>query len=124
MAEIFVIRKDVWEEYLRKFGFYLGKFIYIMDAYDDLEKDIKKGSYNPLKTLYESYEEDKEGYEREVYDILLMMMAEASGAFEKLPCIKESELLRNIIYSGVWSKYNKLKKERQEIKENHDQQSL
>ena len=42
MAEIFVIRKDVWEEYLRKFGFYLGKFIYIMDAYDDLEKD-KKG---------------------------------------------------------------------------------
>ena len=123
MAEIFVIREDVWEEYLRKFGFYLGKFIYIMDAYDDLEKDMKKGSYNPLKTLYESYEEDKEGYEREVYDIL-MMMAEASGAFEKLPCIKESELLRNIIYSGVWSKYNKLKKERQEIKENHDQQSL
>lgn len=49
-----------------------------------------------------------------------MMMAEASGAFEMLPCVKEAELLRNIIYSGVWSKYNKLKKERQEIKENHD----
>lgn len=120
MAEIFVIREDVWEDYLRKFGFYLGKFIYIMDAYDDLEKDMEKGSYNPLKYLYESYGEDKEGYEQEVYDILLMMMAEASGAFEMLPCVKEAELLRNIIYSGVWSKYNKLKKERQEIKENHD----
>lgn len=46
MAEIFVIREDVWEDYLRKFGFYLGKFIYIMDAYDDLEKDMEKGSYN------------------------------------------------------------------------------
>ena len=39
-------------------GFYLGKFIYILDAYDDLEKDRAQGSYNPLLKMA-----DEEGYE-------------------------------------------------------------
>ena len=42
MEELFVLKQDRWEPYLRKFGFFLGKFIYIMDAYDDLEKDLKE----------------------------------------------------------------------------------
>ena len=32
-------------------GFYLGKFIYLMDAYEDLPEDRKKNRYNPLKEL-------------------------------------------------------------------------
>lgn len=42
MAEIFAYREDVWEPTLRRMGFYLGKFIYLMDAYDDVEDDVKK----------------------------------------------------------------------------------
>lgn len=120
MEELFVWREDVWEEHVRKFGFYLGKFIYIMDAYEDLEQDMEKGNYNPLAHIYKSLEGDREEYEQEIYNILVMMIGEASGAFEKLPCIQEAEILKNIIYSGVWAKYNKIKKERQEKKENHD----
>ena len=48
-----------------------------------------------------------------------MMMGDATGAFEKLPCLQDAELLRNILYSGVWAKYNKIQKERQESQENH-----
>lgn len=118
MAELFVYRQDIWEEDLRKFGFYLGKFIYILDAYDDLEEDLKTGSYNPLKTLKKQCE-DLETYEQRVKEILLMMMAEATAVFEKLPCLLDAEILRNILYSGVWSKYNKIQKERQEKRENH-----
>ena len=51
MEELFVYRKDVWEKTLRKIGFFLGKFIYLMDAYDDLEEDKKKHCYNPLIPL-------------------------------------------------------------------------
>ena len=117
LEELFIMEEDVWEEYLRRFGFYLGKFIYILDAYDDLEKDLEKGNYNPLKPMYESFGENQDAYEKEIYQILVMMMAEVGNAYEKLPCLQESEILRNIIYSGVWSKYNKIKKERQEKKE-------
>ena len=42
MAEIFAYREDVWEPTLHRMGFYLGKFIYLMDAYDDVEDDVKK----------------------------------------------------------------------------------
>lgn len=118
MAELFVYRQDVWEEELRKFGFYLGKFIYIMDAYDDLPKDIKTQSYNPLKAVQEK-SKDGEQYEKTVQQVLLMMMAEATAAFEKLPCLMDADILRNILYSGVWAKFNKIQRERQENKENY-----
>ena len=49
MAEIFAWEPDAWELSLRKIGFFLGKFIYLMDAYEDVEKDIGNNSYNPLK---------------------------------------------------------------------------
>ena len=42
MEELFVYREDEWEETLRSMGFYLGKYIYLLDAYEDLEKDKKQ----------------------------------------------------------------------------------
>ena len=51
MAEIFAYRQDEWEHSLRKFGFFLGKFIYLCDAYEDIEQDIKKGTPNPSRSL-------------------------------------------------------------------------
>ena len=116
MAELFVYKEDMWEKELRNFGFYLGKFIYIMDAYDDLEDDLKTGSYNPLKAVKHNCK-NEEDYENTIYQILVMMMAEATGAFEKLPVLWDSESLRNILYSGVWAKYNKKQKEKQEKQE-------
>ena len=118
MEDLFVIREDYWEETLRKFGFYLGKFIYIMDAYDDLPKDRETGAYNSLSVTRKKCRSEEE-YEQEVRRMLIMMMGEATGAFEKLPCLQDAELLRNILYSGVWAKYNKIQKERQESQENH-----
>lgn len=103
MEELFVYRKDQWEGSLRRLGFYLGKFIYIMDAYDDLEKDMKSGSYNPLSAL--SREPD---YEEQCRQILRMMIAECAAEFEYLPCILDVDILRNILYDGVWKRYNKL----------------
>lgn len=116
MAEFFVYKEDMWEQELRNFGFYLGKFIYIMDAYDDLEEDLKTGSYNPLKAVKKNSKDDND-YENTVQQILVMMMAEATAAFEKLPLLWDSEILRNILYSGVWAKYNKKQKEKQEKQE-------
>ncbi|MDF2539718.1 MAG: hypothetical protein K0S76_2739 [Herbinix sp.] len=107
MAELFVYHKDMWENSLRKVGFYLGKFIYIMDAYDDLDRDIKKSSYNPLKSMYEN-----SSYEVDIKNMLTMMMAECTSEFEKLPCIMDIDILRNILYNGVWKKYITIQNEK------------
>ncbi|MGL4773665.1 MAG: DUF5685 family protein, partial [Clostridium sp.] len=36
---------------LYNFGYNLGKWIYLIDAYDDLENDMKKNKFNPISIL-------------------------------------------------------------------------
>lgn len=109
MEELFVYREDIWEKNLRRMGFFLGKFIYLMDAYEDLPEDIEKGRYNPLKQLYE-----QEDYEERMQQILCMMIAESTAEFERLPCLVDVDILRNILYDGVWSRYNKIQLKKSE----------
>lgn len=101
MAELFVCRQDEWESSLRRIGFFLGKFIYLMDAYEDVAEDIQSGNYNPFKEAYKSDPDFSENCRR----LLTMMMAECSREFEKLPILLHTDILRNILYSGVWSRY-------------------
>lgn len=115
LGTLFAVEDDVWKESLYKTGFYLGKFIYLMDALDDLEKDKKNGAYNPLIGL-----SSKKDFEAYIENTLVMMMAECSKNFELLPIIQYTDILRNILYSGVWSKYSliKNKKEQKGAKKN------
>ena len=45
-----------------------------------------------------------------------MLIAEAAESFEILPLEQDLDLLRNVIYSGVWQRYH-LKQERKQRKE-------
>lgn len=112
MEEIFAYKEDVWEGTLRKMGFYLGKFIYLLDAYDDVEKDVENGSYNPFSKIYIMKE-----FEEEARQILVLMLAESCKEFEKLPIIKYTDILRNILYSGVWCRFEAISKKRREERE-------
>ena len=112
MEEILAYRQDEWEKSLRRIGFYLGKFIYLLDAYDDVEEDVKNEDYNPFAQKY-----TMEGFEGEVRQILMMMMAETCREFEKLPIIKYGDILRNILYSGVWCRFEEVSRRRREERE-------
>ncbi len=109
MSEIVVYREDEWSQNLSRFGFFLGKFIYLMDAYEDVEEDIKKGTYNPLKKKYHNPD-----FEEECKTILTLMMSECCKEFEQLPILENVEILRNILYSGVWCRYELVHGKRQE----------
>lgn len=99
MAEIFVWREDAFCNILRSFGFYLGKFIYLMDAGMDVCEDKKKGCYNPFSEEYGC-----EGFDKRLHDILEGTLRMAVSEFEKLPCEQDLAILRNILYEGVWIK--------------------
>jgi hypothetical protein len=45
LGELFAWKEDEWYEELKTLGFYMGKFIYLMDAYEDAPKDKKEGTY-------------------------------------------------------------------------------
>lgn len=108
MGEILAVKQDEWEDALRMLGVYLGKYIYLLDAYEDIEEDIKNNRYNPLKKRYENPD-----FDEEVRTILTMMMAGCSQEFEKLPIIENIEILRNILYSGVWYRYEVVREKRE-----------
>ena len=81
-------------------------------AYDDVEKDAENGNYNPF------LEKSKiEGFEEEVRRLLMMMLAECCREFEKLPILRYGDILRNILYSGVWCRFAAIGQKRREERE-------
>lgn len=115
LGEVFCWREDEWARELRTLGFYMGKFIYLMDAYEDYDADLQKGSYNPLISQMKERDEDMDTFIRL---LLTSMMSECAKSFERLPILLHADILRNVLYSGVWSKYEflQLKKKKAEEK--------
>ena len=114
LGEILALKtEDPWSPTLRKIGFYLGKFIYLMDAYEDLERDLEKGNYNPLipwgRTRLQVADR--------VQEALTQVMSEATLAFERLPIVEGEELLRNILYAGVWVRFDEISRKDKEASE-------
>ena len=112
MGELFAAEEDsIWNPRFRAFGEALGRFVYWMDACVDLEADRKKGNYNPFLVMYPTGAVDEE----EKLDLLKMLIAECAAEFERLPLVRDVEILRSVLYSGVWTQYLlKLKKEEKE----------
>ena len=92
-------------------GYNLGKWIYIIDAFDDMEKDIKSGSYNPLLSQYKYDNQDikafKAGITAEVRINLLQALAQTSGSIELLK-LSNKGIIDNILYEGLYSKTEKV----------------
>ena len=110
LGELLVKEEDVWTPQLKQIGFYLGKFIYLMDAFEDLEKDLKQGGYNPWV---------REGTTRlavadKAQAVLTMMLSEVSLAFERLPILRYEDILRNILYAGVWNRFDEISQKEKE----------
>lgn len=103
LGELFVYKKDRWAEDCYTLGEALGRFVYWMDAYEDLPKDLKKGSYNPMALIC-----DRADYEQRVEEMLKDALGTCAIVLERLPLVEHLDILRNILYSGVWSKYRQL----------------
>lgn len=97
-AEIFAPYEDEHEEKLKNFGDSLGKFIYILDACIDFEKDIKKKRYNPLLA----------NSKNEFDDMLNLLLADCVEKYKALNI--SNKIIENILYSGIWTKYEIHKK--------------
>jgi len=101
MGELFVYKEDLWSPILRQMGSALGRFVYLLDAAVDYDKDQKKGKYNP----YLAMGTGKDWSRWEEY--LVLTMARCTENFERLPLVQDKALLDNILYSGVWTHLQK-----------------
>ena len=97
MGRIFCCgRTDLFASYLYDFGMALGRYLYLLDACCDLEKDKKKGSFNPLAgTPHERAEWQREA--------LGLELEAVSRIYDMLPVVRDRSILDNIVYSGIAS---------------------
>lgn len=99
-----VAHNDNEHRVLERFGYCLGRWVYLMDAADDLESDSRTGNYNPLL-------EDHRGElvtpellsvcRERVRFALNASLAECKAAYELLEIRRYDGILRNILEYGM-----------------------
>lgn len=102
--------KELATEHTRKLFYNLGKWVYLIDALDDYDKDVKKGNYNVFKNAYgEQNRQDafKKG-EKEIIFIFDSIFIEMRNANANINYKFNHDLTDNIILRGIPLKTRKI----------------
>lgn len=78
--------------------YHLGRWIYLVDAVDDLEEDRRWGRYNPVSARFPQWSPEDRAYLRQSMDHSL---ARAGAAFQLLEDNTWTPVTENILYSGL-----------------------
>lgn len=93
-------------------GYNLGKWIYIIDAWDDLEKDMSNYKFNVINSCFNkenlSYKEFSSKIESKIDFILGICASQCSSFLSGLSLKKNEELLYNILQFGLLEKMDKV----------------
>ena len=81
-------------------GYNIGRWIYVIDAVNDMEKDYKKGSYNPFNSGFDGgdYTEYVKKLKEDKKLTLTFTLENAASAFELLDIKKNHTLIEGLIY--------------------------
>lgn len=102
-----------FQQDLYTLGYNLGRWIYIIDAYDDLEDDLKKQKFNAINKAFNtenlSFEELIESQRDRIEFNLMMSASTTVDALNNLPLKKNGDLLFNILQFGLMNKIEIIK---------------
>lgn len=101
MGELFDVYGN--DENLHRFGFLLGKVVYVMDACLDLHDDLKKCRYNPMVETSSS----------EFQQILTVLLSDCTKMYDTIPLDKYHRIVESVLYAGIWQQYE-MKQKKQE----------
>lgn len=97
---------------LYKLGYNLGKWIYVIDAYDDLEKDMKGNKFNGINGALNTDKKEFVTFQKEISErvdfLLTTCAAECLHSLNKIPLKKNQDLLYNILQYGLMEKMDKV----------------
>lgn len=96
-----IVRDAEQKRVLSWLGYNTGRWIYLIDAFADLEADEKHHAYNPL--IARGYT-DKKALAQELEVTLTYTLHNIAASYELLKIYKNDEILRNILYLGLKTK--------------------
>ena len=90
-------------------GYSIGKWIYLIDALDDLKSDMEKEKFNPINFLYNkdslTYDKFIEFIKPKIEFTILNCGYSCKENLEKLQLNRNKDILYNIIELGLMDKY-------------------
>lgn len=124
ITERLFVPKEIKNENDRKIlawlGYNLGRWIYMIDAVNDMEKDLKSKSYNPFLVKYNgNFEECKKITFQKQSVTLTMTLKNVAAAFDLLNVHRNQSLLYKIVYGSLYAKQNAILKRLTETGENN-----
>lgn len=94
---------------LYNLGYTLGKWIYLVDALDDLKEDMKDKKFNPINYLFNEDSLEYEDFIKEIKDriefSILNCACSCKNYLDELELNRNREILENIINLGMMDKY-------------------
>ena len=86
-----------------KFGYGTGKWVYLIDALDDLQDDIKDESYNvfALKHNLKTADDITEEIKQSIIATINMSHAYSVEAWERIKTKSLSPIVENVLYNGI-----------------------
>ena len=99
-----VILGDKANEYILDLCYNLGKWIYLIDALDDLDKDAKKKSYNPFIACFDGYKDSKQFVRDNIADLEIVFYStlnKIAENFNDLDLGKYYCVLKNVLHVSV-----------------------
>lgn len=83
-------------------GYNTGRWIYIIDAYNDMEKDMKRKKYNPfLAEKCSNFDEHRRKIKEQLKTSLTFTLENIASSFELLKIYKNKSIIEHIIYQGL-----------------------
>lgn len=125
LSEIFTLDmpESLQKELAKRTAYCLGRWVYLMDAFDDLESDISAFRYNPFIYVYglngpKAAVSEKQ--EKEIIARIRISANEAASSFERLDKNCYNSITENIIFDGMENELNLLisKKKKKRGEEN------
>lgn len=89
------------KEALSKIGYMTGRFVYILDAADDLEDDKKKGAFNPFSGEDISSAESRKIFAEKVRGMLNLTQSIALESLDMLEVKRFYDIMDNILLEGL-----------------------
>jgi len=108
------IRDEQSRKILSWLGYNLGRWIYLLDAAEDLEKDIKRNSYNPFSAKIRESETDQPALYEQLDVTLTFCLANIAAAYDLLSVSDYDAILKNILFDGVRMRQDAILKQTEE----------
>lgn len=94
-----------------RFGYGVGKWVYLTDAFDDIEKDISSGSYNVFVNKYKLTDSElTQEIKEDITGTVNMSGGIFISAYENITDKTLGPIMENIIYEGMHKSLDRILK--------------